>query len=83
MLKIIFSVFLILLLIPFSQVFSAEFTDNLPTLSVSISNDTPFVYQDSDGYTVVVGMVENNNSLTSIDNVPISDKGQFVLIHVK
>jgi hypothetical protein len=71
MLKIIFSVFLILLLIPFSQVFSAEFTDNLPTLSVSISNDTPFVYQDSDGYTVVVGMVENNNSLTSIDNVRI------------
>ncbi len=70
MLKIISSVFLILLLIPFSQAFSAE----LPfpsTLSVSLSSDTPFVYQDSDGYTVVVGIVENNNSLTSVDNVRI------------
>ncbi|HIE46660.1 MAG: hypothetical protein ABGW49_06350 [Nitrosopumilus sp.] len=71
MLKIISSVFLILLLIPFSQVFSAEFIDNPSTLSVSFSNNTPFVYLDSDGYTVVVGIVENNNSLTSIDNVRI------------
>lgn len=68
--KIIFSVFLILLLIPFSQAFSQS-TNNPSTLSVSLSNDTPFVYQDSDGYTVVVGIVENNNSLTSIDNVRI------------
>ena len=60
---------LVLLLIPFSQGFSQEYSDNTPTLSVSLENDTPFVYQDSEGYTVVVGVVENNNSLTAITDV--------------
>ena len=68
--KLIQSAFLILLLIPFSQAFS-QVTDTAPTLSVSLRNDTPFVYQDSEGYTVVVGVVENNNSLSSITNVRI------------
>jgi len=61
-------VFMILLLVPFSQAFSAEKTDNPPTLSISL-NETPFVYHDSEGYTVVVGLVENNNSLTPVSNV--------------
>ena len=67
--KLVFSLFL-LLLIPFSQAFSAEFTDNTQTLSVSLSQ-TPFVYQDSEGYTVVVGTVDNNDSQTSVTNVRI------------
>lgn len=70
MIKVVLCTFLILLLIPFSQGFS-QVTDNASTLSVSLKNESPFVYQDSEGYTVVVGLVENNNSLTSISNVKI------------
>ena len=66
--KIILSAFLILLLIPFSQGFS-QVTDNPPTLSMSLRNESPFVYKDSEGYTVVVGAIENNNSLTPVTNV--------------
>lgn len=69
--KPIFCVFLILLLVPFSQAFSQEYSDNIPTLTVSLKNETPFVYQDSEGYTVVVGEVENNNSQTAVTNVRI------------
>ena len=69
MYKVFSIAFLVLLLIPFSQVFSQEYTDNAPTLSLSLKNETPFVYKDSEGYTVVVGAVKNNNSLTSVTNV--------------
>jgi len=69
--KLVLSVFLILFLIPFPQGFSAETTDNVPTLTVTLRNETPFVYQDSEGYTVVVGAVDNNNSLTPVTNVII------------
>lgn len=68
--KVILCSFLILLLVPFSQGFS-QVTDNPSTLNVSLSNDSPFVYQDSEGYTVVVGLVDNNNSQTPISNVQI------------
>ena len=63
--------FLILFLTPISQGFSQEYSDNAPTLTVSLGTDSPFVYQDSEGYTVVVGLVENNDSLTSVTNVQI------------
>lgn len=69
--KLILSAFLIFLLVPFSQAFSAETTDNPSTLSVSLSSESPFVFQDSEGYTVVVGIVENNNSQTPVTNVRI------------
>ena len=68
--KLVLSVFLILFLIPFPQGFS-QVTDNAPTLTVTLRNETPFVYQDSEGYTVVVGAVDNNNSLTPVTNVRI------------
>ncbi len=69
--KLILSAFLILLLVPFSQAFSQEYSDSIPTLSVSLTSETPYVYQDSEGYTVVVGEVENSNSLASVTNVMI------------
>jgi hypothetical protein len=69
--KLVLSVFLILFLIPFPQGFSQEYSDNVPTLTVTLRNETPFVYQDSEGYTVVVGAVDNNNSLTPVTNVII------------
>jgi hypothetical protein len=71
MFKKILCTFLILLLVPFSQGFSQEYTDNEPTLNVSLSNDSPYVYQDSEGHTVVVGLVDNNNSLTPVSNIKI------------
>ena len=70
MIKLVLCTFLILLLIPFSQGFS-QVTDNASTLNVSLSNDSPFVYLDSEGHTVVVGLVDNSNSLTPISNVQI------------
>lgn len=69
--KIILSIFLVLLLIPFSQAFSQEYSDNAPTLSVSLTSEVPYLYKDSDGHTVVVGMIENNNSLTPVTNVRV------------
>lgn len=71
MLKFALGAFLVFLLIPFSQSFAQEYSDTAPTLSVSLTSDTPYVYQDSEGYTVVVGTVKNNNSLSSVTNVLI------------
>jgi len=73
MFKVILCTFLILLLVPVSQGFS-QVTDNAPTLNVSLMNETPFVYQDAEGYTVVVGIVENHNPLTPVTNVQIQVK---------
>lgn len=71
MMKIVLIAFMTLLLIPLSQGFSQEYSDNAPTLNVALSDESPFVYQDSEGYTVVVGLVDNNNPLTPISNVQI------------
>ena len=71
MIKPILCTFMILLLIPFSQAFSAETTDNAPTLTVTLNKENIHVYKDSEGYTVVVGLVENNNPLTTVTNVKI------------
>ena len=72
--KLVLSMFLILLLLPISQGFSQEYSDNIPTLSVALKNENPYVYQDSDGYTVVVGVLENNDSLSAVTNVEIQAK---------
>ena len=74
MFKLVLGAFLVFLLFPFSQSFAQEYYDNAPTLTVSISSPTPYVYQDSDGYTVVVGTVKNDNSQTSVTNVMIQVK---------
>jgi hypothetical protein len=71
MIKVVLCTFLILLLIPFTQGFSQEYYDKSQTLNVSLKNESPFVYQDSEGYTVVVGIVENDDPLTPVSNVKI------------
>lgn len=58
------------MLFPITSVF-AQKTDTLPTLSVVLTSNTPFVYQDEQGYTVVVGEVKNTNKLTSVTDVRI------------
>jgi len=69
--KIFLSVFLILMLFPISTGFSQEKSDTPSTLSVALTSDSPFVYKDNEGYTVVVGNVENKSELTSVDNVQL------------
>lgn len=71
MIKVILCTFLILLLVPFSQAFSAETTDNAPTLIVNLDKENIHVYKDSEGFTVVVGLVENENPLTFVTNIQI------------
>ena len=68
--KIILIVFLILILFPISSGFSQK-TDNAPTLSVVFTSDSPFVYKDDEGHTVVVGAVENKSDLTAITDVRV------------
>lgn len=68
--KIILSIFLILMLFPITSSF-AQKTDTLPTLSVILTSNAPYVYQDKQGYTVVVGEVKNTNTLTSVTDVRI------------
>ena len=58
------------MLFPVSSGFSQK-TDNIPTLSVVLTSNSPYVYKDSEGYTVVVGAVENTNPLTAVKNVKI------------
>jgi hypothetical protein len=69
--KTILSIFLIFTLSPISSGFSAEVTDNQSTLSVILTSDSPFVYKDDEGHTVVVGAVENTSNLTSITDVRV------------
>ncbi len=72
--KIIPVILLVVLLIPVSQIDAQEYSDNTPTLTVSLQNETPFVYRDAEGYSVAVGIVENNNALTPVTNVQVQAK---------
>jgi len=69
--KSIFGIILFLLLLPISPIFSQEYSNTNPTLTVSINSDSNFMYQDSEGYTVVIGLIENNDSLSFLTNVVI------------
>ena len=58
------------MLFPISSGFSQK-SDTLSTLSVVLTSDSPFVYKDDEGYTVVVGNVLNKNEVTPVTNVQI------------
>ena len=68
--KIFLSLFLIAILFPISSGFSQK-SDTPSALSVAFTSETPFVYVDDEGYTVVVGSVENKNEISSVTNVQI------------
>ena len=68
--KIFLSLFLILMLFPISSGFSQK-SDTPSALSVAFTSETPFVYVDDEGYTVVIGSVENKNEISSVTNVQI------------
>ncbi|WP_348625414.1 PEFG-CTERM sorting domain-containing protein [Nitrosopumilus sp. Nsub] len=69
--KFILGIIFILILFPTSQSFSQEYTDTNPTLTVSTNSNTNYVYQDSEGHTVVIGVVENNDPLSFVTNVQV------------
>ena len=69
--KLIFGIIFILILFPTSKSFSQEYTDTIPTLTVSTNSNTNYMYQDSEGYTVVIGVVENNDPLSFVTNVKV------------
>ena len=48
----------------------AQVTDTPSTLGVKLTSTAPFVYKDSEGYTVVLGEVENTKSFP-VNNVKI------------
>jgi hypothetical protein len=68
--KILLSFFLILMLFPISQGLSQK-ADTPSTLSVALTSESPYVYKDNEGYTVVVGNVINKNELTSVSNIQL------------
>ncbi|MDX1441268.1 MAG: hypothetical protein R3237_02270 [Nitrosopumilaceae archaeon] len=68
--KIFLTSFLVILLFPLNSAFS-QVSDTPPTLSVVLTSESPFVYKDDEGYTIVVGNVENKNAITSVSNVRI------------
>jgi hypothetical protein len=57
---LVISIFAFLLL-PVSEGFG-QVTDTSPTLGVKLTNTTPFSYKDDQGYTIVIGEVENTKT---------------------
>ena len=60
-----------MILFPTSQVYSQEYTDTNPSLTVSMNSDTNFMYRDSEGYAIVIGLIENNDPLSFLTNVVV------------
>jgi len=69
--KFIFSIIFLFILSPMTQSYSQEYTDTNPSLTISMNSDHNFVYRDSEGYTVVIGLIENNDPMSFITNVVI------------
>ena len=66
--KIFLTLFVLISLFPISVGYS-QVTNTPSTLAVALTSESPFVYKDDNGYTVVVGNVENKNKITSVTNV--------------
>ena len=69
--KFIFGIIFLFLLLPISQSYPQEYTDTNPSLTISMNSDNNFVYRDSEGYTVVIGLIENNDPMSFVTNVVI------------
>ena len=63
------AVSLVLLLLPFGQIF-AQLTETPSALGVKLTTTSPFSYKDEEGYTVVMGEVENTKTF-QVKNVKI------------
>ena len=72
--KFVFTTIFILILFPISQSYSQEYTDTKPTLTISLNSNNDFIYRDSEGHTVVIGLIQNNDPLSFVTNVVIQAK---------
>ena len=72
--KFVFTTIFILILFPISQSYSQEYTDTNPTLTISLNSNNDFIYRDSEGHTVVIGLIQNNDPLSFVTNVVIQAK---------
>ena len=64
--KILLIVFLVFILLPINSSFSQEKYDKPSTLGIVLTNSDPFYYKDEDGYTVIIGEVENTKEFDII-----------------
>ena len=69
--KFVFSAIFIFILFPMSQSYSQEYTDTNPTLTISLNSNNDFMYRDSEGHTVIIGLIENNDPMSFVTNVVI------------
>ena len=60
---------ILFLLFPITSVL-AQVTDTQSTLGVKLTNTAPFIYKDEEGYTVVIGEVENTKNFP-VNNVKV------------
>ena len=60
---------LLFLLLPVTTAF-AQVTDTQSALGVKLTNSDPFIYKDDEGYTVVIGEVENTKGFP-VNNVKV------------
>ncbi len=65
----LFAASLVILLLPISPIF-AQLTETPSTLGVKLTSTSPFSYKDEEGYTVVIGEVENTKTFP-VKNVKI------------
>lgn len=68
--KIVLALAVIILLLPVSQSFAAEYTETPPTLGVKLTSTAPFSYKDDQGYTIVLGEVENTRTFP-VQNIKV------------
>lgn len=64
------AILFLMILVPVSQSWS-QGIDTESTLSVITTNESPHVYKDETGYTVIVGEVENKNALSAMSDIII------------
>lgn len=67
--KIVLALAVIIILLPVSQSF-AQLTETPSTLGVKLTSTAPFSYKDEQGYTVVIGEVENTRTFP-VKNVKV------------
>jgi hypothetical protein len=67
--KLVLPLAVLFLLLPVSQVF-AQLTETPSALGVKLTGTTPFSYKDDEGYTVVIGEVENTKTFP-VTNVKV------------
>ncbi|NIU88769.1 MAG: hypothetical protein GWN56_16370 [Nitrosopumilaceae archaeon] len=68
--RVLFLLLFLAIMIPINQA-SSQTTDTGSLLSVQLTSQTPFVYHDDEGKTVVIGEVVNTEEVSSVGDIKI------------